>query len=97
MKCIHYYYSLKKSLKLSQPAKLTLYTVFASKVDTSRVHVYFYNETTKAFERIGGALAEDQKSIVVDITHFSTYAVLYSDLPVEETTSATTTEETITE
>lgn len=55
-------------------------------IDASLLGVYYYNSNTKSWEYKGGKLSKSTKLINVELTQFSTYAVLsylksYSDVP----------------
>ena len=45
--------------------------------DTSTLKVYYFNPETKAWELVGGEFADGE--VVVDVDHFSTYAVFSTD------------------
>jgi hypothetical protein len=67
-----------------QPVEITL--AYDEGADESKLGIYYFNESTKAWEYVGGVVDQASQQIKAIISHFSTYAVLeyhkaFTDVP----------------
>ncbi len=67
-------------IQFRRPARLTLSYKSANLegVDENSLRVYYFNEETQIWELIGGIVNKLTKTVTVEITHFSRYALAHS-------------------
>ena len=70
-----------KSITFSKPFTLTIPVTFSEEVDSDKVQVHYFDTENNSYKKAGdgGILADDQKSITVEVTHMTMFAVFHSD------------------
>jgi hypothetical protein len=74
-----YEFRFDKPIRLTEPAELTLRFNLEEVPDPAKAAVYWFNERTETWERIGGDVNPAEGTIRAVLPHFSKYALIYDE------------------
>ena len=95
-KTVHAAFSVGSSseqIHFDKPVELTIPLTLNGTADVSKIRVFYYNSASNSYKLAGdgGTVSSDQKSITVEVNHFSTFAVIESDADEVNSSGAATT------